>query len=254
MMGYYPARIEIMGAPIDPYTMEQTVSKTKDFVESGVFAHLAGVNADKLLQMRSDPMMDRTIRRCEIVNADGASMVAAGRKLGVDVPERVTGIDLMHELCRLSQSEGYRVFLLGATRDTVRVARRKLEESYPGLDICGIMDGYFDDEDFSAVGEEVASSRPDIVFVGITSPKKEHVIEHFRLMGLKGVYVGVGGSFDVISGSIPRAPLWMQRVGLEWLFRMMKEPRRLMRRYVVGNVRFIRLVSGEIRAKKKGGR
>ena len=157
----YPARIEIMGAPIDPYTMEQTVSRTKDFVETGVFAHLAGVNADKLLQMRSDQTMDRMIRQCEIVNADGASMVMAARRLGIDIPERVAGIDLMHELCRLSQSEGYRIFLLGATRDTVETARRKLEESYPGLDICGIMDGYFDDEDFSAVGEEVASSRPN---------------------------------------------------------------------------------------------
>ena len=250
----YPARIEIMGAPIDPYTMEQTVSRTKDFVETGVFAHLAGVNADKLLQMRSDQTMDRMIRQCEIVNADGASMVMAARRLGIDIPERVAGIDLMHELCRLSQSEGYRIFLLGATRDTVETARRKLEESYPGLDICGIMDGYFDDEDFSAVGEEVASSRPNIVFVGITSPKKEHVIEHFLLMGLKGVYVGVGGSFDVISGSIPRAPLWMQRMGLEWLFRMMKEPKRLMRRYVMGNARFMRLVSREIRSKERSGK
>ena len=115
----YPARIEIMGAPLDPYTMEQTVSRTKDFVETGVFAHLAGVNADKLLQMRSDQTMDRMIRQCEIVNADGASMVMAARRLGIDIPERVAGIDLMHELCRLSQSEGYRIFLLGATRDTV---------------------------------------------------------------------------------------------------------------------------------------
>ena len=81
----YPARIEIMGAPIDPYTMEQTVSRTKDFVETGVFAHLAGVNADKLLQMRSDQTMDRMIRQCEIVNADGASMVMAARRLGIDI-------------------------------------------------------------------------------------------------------------------------------------------------------------------------
>ena len=190
----YPARIEIMGAPIDPYTMEQTVSRTKDFVETGVFAHLAGVNADKLLQMRSDQTMDRMIRQCEIVNADGASMVMAARRLGIDIPERVAGIDLMHELCRLSQSEGYRIFLLGATRDTVETARRKLEESYPGLDICGI------------------------------------------------------------SGSIPRAPLWMQRMGLEWLFRMMKEPKRLMRRYVMGNARFMRLVSREIRSKERSGK
>ena len=214
------------------------------------------MNADKLLQMRSDQTMDRMIRQCEIVNADGAFNghgCEKGWAFG-HPGRRVAGSRPYARAVSLVQSEGYRIFLLGATRDTVETARRKLEESYPGLDICGIMDGYFDDEDFSAVGEEVASSRPNIVFVGITSPKKEHVIEHFRLMGLKGVYVASADRSTCISGSIPRAPLWMQRMGLEWLFRMMKEPKRLMRRYVMGNARFMRLVSREIRSKERSGK
>lgn len=114
-----PGRIEILGAPVDPWTMEQTVEATDALIKEGRFAHLIGVNADKLLQMRDDPEMDACVRRCEIVNADGASMVMAARKLGVDLPGRVAGIDLMWELCGLAEREGHRVYLLGAKAEVV---------------------------------------------------------------------------------------------------------------------------------------
>lgn len=104
-----PDRVEVMGAPVDPWTMEQTVEATDALIKNGCFAHLIGVNADKLLQMRDDPEMDACVHRCEIVNADGASMVMAAKKLDVDLPGRVAGIDLMWELCRLAEREGHRV-------------------------------------------------------------------------------------------------------------------------------------------------
>lgn len=215
-----PKRVEVLGAPVDPWTMKQTVEATDALIKEGGFAHLIGVNADKLLQMRDDPEMDACVRRCEIVNADGASMVMAAKKLGVNLPGRVAGIDLMWELCGLAEREGHRVYLLGAKAEVVA---------------------------------EVEQAEPDIVFVGITSPKKERLIERFRELGAKGAFVGVGGSFDVVSGNIPRAPMWMQRANLEWLFRMVQEPKRLVRRYVVGNTRFYMLLRKEAKRSKANG-
>lgn len=240
-----PKRVTVMGAPVDPWTMAQTVERTKELIDSGAFAHLIGVNADKLLQMRDDSEMDAIVRRCEVVNADGASMVMAAQRLGEPVPERVAGIDLMGELCSLAEREGYRVFLLGAKREVVERTRDMLIGEHPSIEIAGIRDGYFGEEEFDAVAEDVRESGAQITFVGITSPKKERLIERFRDLGLKGAYVGVGGSFDVVSGAIPRAPMWMQRAHLEWLFRMMQEPGRLTKRYVVGNARFMALLRKE---------
>lgn len=248
-----PDRVEVMGVPVDPWTMEQTVEATDSLIKDGCFVHLIGVNADKLLQMRDDPEMDACVRRCEIVNADGASMVMAAKKLDVDLPGRVAGIDLMWELCRLAAREGYRVYLLGAKAEVVAKTAEVLAERYPSMAIAGYRDGYFGDGEFDAVVAEVEQTEPDIVFVGITSPKKERLIERFRELGARGAFVGVGGSFDVVSGNIPRAPMWMQRANLEWLFRMMQEPKRLAKRYVVGNTRFYLLLRKEAKRGKANG-
>lgn len=245
-----PKRVEVLGVPVDPWTMDQTVEATDALIKEGRFAHLIGVNADKLLQMRDDPEMDACVRRCEIVNADGASMVMAAKKLGVGLPGRVAGIDLMWELCGLAEREGHRVYLLGAKAEVVAKTAEVLTERYPGMTVAGYRDGYFGDDEFDAVVVEVEKAEPDIVFVGITSPKKERLIERFRELGAKGAFVGVGGSFDVVSGNIPRAPMWMQRANLEWLFRMMQEPKRLVRRYVVGNTRFYILLRKESKRSK----
>jgi N-acetylglucosaminyldiphosphoundecaprenol N-acetyl-beta-D-mannosaminyltransferase len=202
-----PERVEVLGAPIDPWTMAQTVEATDRLVSEHRFAHLIGVNADKLLQMSDDPEMDATVRRCEVVNADGASMVMAAKRLGVTVPERVAGIDLMWELCALAERRGYSVYLLGAKAKVVEKAAVVLAERYSALRIVGFRDGYFPEEEFNSVVAEVSAVGPDIVFVGMSSPKKELLIERFRELGAAGAYVGVGGTFDVVSGNIRRAPI-----------------------------------------------
>lgn len=247
----FPERVEVLGAPIDPWTMSQTVEATDRIVSASGFAHLIGVNADKLLQMRDDPWMDACVRRCEVVNADGASMVMAAGRLGVEVPERVAGVDLMRELCALAERKSHPVYLLGAKADVVARAAGALKRDFPALTIVGHRDGYFGEEEFDSVVSEVSAAKPSIVFVGITSPKKERLIERFRELGVSGAFVGVGGTFDVVSGCIPRAPMWMQKANLEWLFRMAQEPRRLVKRYAVGNARFFRIMLGAERAQRR---
>lgn len=249
-----PVRVEIMGAPVDPWDMSQTVEATERLIDAGAFAHLMGVNADKLLQMRDDPWMDACVRSCEVVNADGASMVMAAERLGASLPCRVAGIDLMRELCALAERRGYPVYLLGAKPEVVTRAAEVLRGEFPEMRVAGARDGYFGDSEWNDVAEDVRKSGAAITFVGITSPKKERLIERFRELGLSGAFVGVGGSFDVVSGNIPRAPMWMQRANLEWAFRMAQEPGRLVKRYVVGNTRFLRLLHAEKKKMKKEGR
>lgn len=245
-----PRRVEVLGVPVDPWTMVQTVQAADWLASEGKFAHLIGVNADKLLQMQDDSEMDAIVRHCEIVNTDGASMVMAANKLGVVVPERVAGIDLMWELCDLAERKGYPIYLIGAKDEVVRKTAAVLQEHYPRIVISGFRDGYFKDDEFDIVVEQVRETKPVIVFVGITSPKKERLIERFRKHGATGVFVGVGGSFDVVSGNIPRAPIWMQRANLEWLFRMTQEPKRLVKRYMVGNARFYMVLRKGIKDRK----
>lgn len=235
----YPSRVEVMGILVDPFTMEQTVSKALDYANDRRFAHFVGVNADKYLQMKDNAEIDEIVRRCEVINADGASLVMASNVLGVYVPERVAGVDLMDELCAAAETEQIGVYLLGAKPEIVDACAQSLLTKYPDLPLVGYKDGYFSEDEYDAVGEDIKASGASIVFVGITSPKKEQVIEHFRNQGVNAVFLGVGGSFDVISGAIKRAPLWMRKAKVEWLYRMMQEPRRLVKRYLIGNARFL---------------
>lgn len=241
----YPPRTQILGVPVDPFSMEQTIHRANDLLDEGIFAHLIGVNADKVLQAKDDASVKAALERCELVNADGASMLLAARWLNVPIPERVAGIDLMDELCTLAARRGSAVYLLGAKPNVVADARLNLQKKHPALNVVGIRDGYFGEEEYVAVGAAITKLNPAIVFVGITSPKKEILIESFRDQGLTGLFVGVGGSFDVVSGHIPRAPGWVQRLHCEWLFRMLQEPRRLFKRYLVGNTRFLILLGRE---------
>lgn len=240
-----PPRIAILNVPIDPYTMTQTVSATYDFIKQGHFAHLIGVNADKILQIRSDPHLQAIVSGCEIINADGASMLIASKLLSIPIPERVAGIDLMMELCELAAKKSLSIYLLGATNKVVAQTESAIKRQFPSIQISGRRDGYFSETEFESVTEELKQVDPDIIFVGITSPKKEMLIEHFRQNRLKGAFVGVGGSFDVISGNIRRAPQWIQRLRMEWFFRMVQEPRRLGKRYLVGNSAFLTLLVRE---------
>lgn len=244
----YPQRIKIMGVSVDPFTMAETVAKTEEYICDKKFAHLIGVNADKILQIKEDPAIKEIVKHCEIVNADGASMLIAANKLNIKLPERVAGIDLMLKLCSIAAAKGYSVYLLGAKQAVVEKTAEVLKEKFAGINICGIHDGYFSEDEDKEIIKEVKSSSPQIVFVGITSPRKELLIEKFRDYGAAAVFVGVGGSFDVISGNIPRAPKWMQEIKLEWLFRLLQEPKRLLKRYFVGNIKFLLLLN---RAKRE---
>lgn len=244
-------RIEILHTTIDVLTVKQTIKMVKQYLDEGRGLHLMGVNADKINMLNENERLKAIVNGCGIINADGASVVLASKYLKKPLPERVAGIDLMLDLVRLASQEHYKIFLLGAKQEIVDKTKKVLLQKNPGLEIVGIRNGYFKEEDWSDVAEEIRKSGAQLVFVGITSPLKEYIVDNFQKeQHLDCVFMGVGGSFDVISGSIPRAPMWMQKCNLEWMFRVMQEPKRLFKRYFVGNWKFIIAVLKEKRGKK----
>lgn len=230
-------RIEFLGSPMDVATMEETVSHIEDKVEKGDFLQHVVVNVAKIVNMQKDPTLAESVKACDVINIDGMGVVFGARFLGHDVPERVAGVDLFHELLKMSAKRDFPVFLLGATKDVVTTTSEKVKALYPNLTIAGFNDGYFwDDEE--AVVNKIRESGAKLLFVAITSPKKENFINKWQdKLGVDFV-MGVGGTFDVVAGKVSRAPKWMQDAGLEWLYRVIQEPRRMWKRYLVTNSAF----------------
>lgn len=231
-------RIEILNCPMDVATMNETVLAICDRIGAEKFTQHVVVNAAKIVNARRDPGLADSIRSCDLINIDGMGVVWAARLLGYSVPERVAGIDLFEKLIEESARRSYRVFLLGATDAVVSKVAEICKRRYPDLEIAGFHNGYFWSDE-RAVVNEIRRSAAQLLFVAVTSPKKEKFIAKWGSeLGVSFV-MGVGGTFDVIAGKVGRAPAWMQKSGLEWLYRVMQEPGRMVRRYAVTNSWFM---------------
>lgn len=241
----------LLGTRVDPLTMDQAVARVEELLDerSGHHNHLA-MNAAKLVAGARDPVLRERFSTASLVTADGQSLVWASKFLGSPLPERVAGIDLMDRLVDLSAVKGYRIYLLGATDDVVRQVRWRFLAR--NAEVVGFHDGFWRRAGITdeAMAEEIARTRADIVFVGVPSPLKEDFIFAQRERTGAGMCVGVGGSFDIVAGLTSRAPHWMQRAGLEWFWRFAQEPRRMFKRYLVGNSIFLWLV---LRARLRRG-
>ena len=235
-------RADILGCAIDRLDMEDTLSAVEEAIAERRYTQHMAINAAKLVTMADDRRLREIVAGCELVNADGQSVVWASRLLRDPLPERVAGIDLMHALVGLAERRGYRVYFLGAKADVLERALAVLRERHPRLQIAGARDGYFGEDEEARVCADIRASRPDILFVAMSSPRKEYFLgAHGASLGAPFV-MGVGGSIDVVAGVTRRAPVLWQRLGLEWLFRLLQEPRRMFRRYAVTNARFAFLV------------
>jgi N-acetylglucosaminyldiphosphoundecaprenol N-acetyl-beta-D-mannosaminyltransferase len=170
--------------------------------------------------------------------------------LGDPLPERVNGTELMFRLLALAERRGYPVYVLGAKQEVLERAIARLREDHPALRVAGYRNGYFRDEESEEVAEEIRASDAKLLFVAMSSPRKEYwLADHGRRAGVPFV-MGVGGSIDIVAGITRRAPDWMQRAGLEWLFRLSQEPRRLGGRYVRTNAAFLRMLGAELARKR----
>ncbi len=237
-------RIEVLGCPMDVATMDDTVDSIAERVEERHFTQHVVVNVAKVVDMQKNSVLDESVRSCNIINIDGMGVLWGARLLGYDIPERVAGVDLFYCLLQMSAQRGFPVFLLGAEEEIVIEARRRVEEIYPHLIVAGHHHGYFW-EDEETVVDKIRISNARLLFVAITSPKKENFINKWKdQLGVDFV-MGVGGTFDVVAGKVKRAPKWMQRIGLEWLYRVYQEPRRMWKRYLLTNSKFAWLLTLE---------
>jgi N-acetylglucosaminyldiphosphoundecaprenol N-acetyl-beta-D-mannosaminyltransferase len=248
-------RAEVLGCAIDRLDMDQTLARCEQLIADKAFAQHVAINAAKLVAIRNDKGLREIVEDCELVSADGQAVVWASRLLGDPLPTRVAGIDLMHGLLARAEEVGYRVFILGARPEVLDEAVRRVKEEHPALNLVGARHGYFSDEEDEAVAAEVAAARPDILFVAMSSPRKEYWLGRYgRRIGVPFV-MGVGGSVDVLAGITRRAPRPLQRLGLEWLYRLMQEPRRLVGRYWTTNARFIwMLLLAALRRRRRSNR
>jgi len=245
MNNQHDARITLMGCALDNLTMEETLGRVEAFVDSGLPHQHVVVNVDKLVKASRDPALRRIVNGCDLVNVDGMPVVWAARLLGKPLKERVAGIDLFEALMRRAGEKGWRVYLLGAREEVVRCVAEVYARRYPGLALAGWRNGYWKDEDEPQVAEQIRASRADLLFVAMGSPKKEQFLGKYQAQMRVPFAMGVGGSFDVVSGRVKRAPRWMQRAGLEWFYRFLQEPRRMFRRYFIEDIAFFGLLLRE---------
>jgi len=230
--------IRLFGVSMHAWMMEETVRIIKNRLDDGLFTQQVVVSIGKLVNMQSDSVLAESVLACDIINIDGAGVVASGRLLGIPIPERVTGTDLFLQLLAMAEHCHHSVYLLGATDQVIEKAVRRIRRDHPGLEIAGYHHGYFwDDEE--AIVRDIAASGAEMLFVGISSPKKENFINKWnKTFGAKYI-MGVGGTFDVVAGKVKRAPPWMQNCCMEWLYRVIQEPRRMWRRYLITNSKFL---------------
>lgn len=235
-------RIDLMGVPVDALTMAETVARVAEIIEEGTPRQHMAVNAGKVVKMLKDVELREVVLNSDLLNADGAAIVYASRILGTPLPERVTGIDLMEHVVRMAAEKGYKPYFLGAKRAIVERVVEIYRERYPSLEIAGFRDGYFTAEEEQRVAETVRDSGAHILFVAMSSPKKETFLgRHMQTMNVP-FCMGVGGSFDVVAGKVQRAPAWMRENGLEWAYRLKQEPRRMLRRNAIESPKFVALV------------
>lgn len=235
--------IRLFGIPIDALNMKETLSLIDTTIQEKKHLHHTVVNAGKIVLMKRDKQLYQSVVNADLINADGMAVVWASRWLNRPLPERVNGTNLMEALVKMAFEKRYKIFFLGAREEIVKAVVDKYSKQYNSDIIAGWRNGYFDPSQQKEIAQSIAKSGAHILFVAISSPVKENFLyQNKNILQSVNFTMGVGGSFDVVSGKVKRAPVWMQNAGLEWFFRLIQEPKRMWKRYTIGNLRFIAMV------------
>ena len=222
-------KANILGCQVDKITMDEAVKKVASYIKNKENRHIITLNAEILYRALSDEKLKTVINQADLVTPDGAAIVWASRKLGDPVPERVTGIDLMEALVKEASQQGWKLYLYGAAPGVAELAAANLQKKYKNLNIVGTKDGYISSDLMPDLVADIQAKKPDILFVALGAPKQEFWINMYKDIIRVPVSIGVGGSFDVLAGQVKRAPKLFQDLHAEWLYRLIKEPRRYKR-------------------------
>ena len=222
-------RVNILGLPVDRVDMAGAVSRIRELLLANKACQVVTLNSEIAMMAQEDPELARIICEADLVVPDGAGIIWASRVLGTPLPQRVAGFDLMQELLEHAAGLGWPVFFLGAERGVAQEAAERVRRRLPGLTIAGTHHGFFGKGEESALIREINSTGARLVFVGMGAPRQDFWIAEHKVSVTTAVCIGVGGSFDVLAGKVKRAPDWMGRCGLEWLYRLICQPTRFRR-------------------------
>jgi N-acetylglucosaminyldiphosphoundecaprenol N-acetyl-beta-D-mannosaminyltransferase len=237
------ARQNFLGVPIDCLTLADTIVAVDRAIRSQQCLRHVCINVAKFVAMRTNKDLEQDVHSSDIISADGMGIVWAARLMGIAIPERVAGIDLMEGVLRLCVARRYRPYFLGAAPDVLKVASLNIQDRFSGLELAGVQHGYFGSDQESDVIAAIKDSRADCLFIGMPTPRKERLLARFHNDFGVPFIMGVGGTFDVLAGRVHRAPRLVQNIGFEWLFRTIQEPLRLGPRYIKTNVAFASIVT-----------
>ncbi len=232
-------RDEVMGTPVDLLDFKSTLERAELAMATRDKCVHVALNTAKLVKLQDDVALRDDVHGGDIIGIDGMGIVLALRWLKGLAAERVPGVDLMNALLQLSAKKGYRPFVLGAKQEVLEQATQVAQARWPGLEFAGHRNGYFSEAEEFAIVESINEAAADCLFLAMPTPKKERFMAKHRAALNVPFIMGVGGSIDVLSGAVGRAPIWMQNAGLEWLYRLYQEPRKMFMRYATTNSRFI---------------
>ncbi|WP_261303458.1 WecB/TagA/CpsF family glycosyltransferase [Paenibacillus andongensis] len=222
-------KVRIYGVPISKMSMDQTVAYLTNVIEQRQPHQVITANPIMVMAAQEDPAYLSMMQRAELIVPDGTGVVWAANYVGEPVVERVPGYDLIHELMKVGESKSWKVYLLGASNEVIQAAAEKLRTTYPRIKLVGVRDGYFKDEQDAEVIQDIVDAAPDILLVGRSAANQEPWIGKYKQQISVPVMMGVGGSFDVLSGKLKRAPVLFQKLRLEWFYRLVQEPWRYKR-------------------------
>lgn len=222
-------RLEILGVGIDKVNSQQALEKIGAFIASGQPHQIVTANAEIIYQASKNEKMRHVINNAQMVTADGSGVVWASRQLGEPLEQRVTGIDLVNSICEQSAKDKWKIYILGSAPGVAAAAAVNIRNKFPGCNIVGTHHGYFNAKEEKQILAELEQLKPDVLFVALGAPKQEYwIADHLTELGIS-VGMGIGGSMDVLSGNVKRAPKWMQKMSLEWLYRLLIQPTRFKR-------------------------
>ncbi len=237
---------DFLGMRFHDVTLARAVEIVEGFITDGRPRKVLCANVALHMGARRSPELWGLYRQCDLLTVDGWGIHYASRLLREPAPKPVSGIDLMFALIERAAERGHRIYIVGSTDETLAAAVTRLNRLHPSLHIVGSHNGFYDEADEDAVGDLVRAAAPDLVLLAMSSPRKEQFAERQARRGVGGVFVAVGGSIDIAAQRYRRAPRWMRVAGVEWVYRLIQEPRRLWRRYLVTNTRFACLVGTRI--------
>lgn len=249
MYSAYLDRVNILGVGVSASNIQQTVATMADWIEQDIRKYVVTCNVYTVMLCRQDPILRAVVNQAGLTTPDGMPLVILSRTQGRDHVRQVSGTDLMVAFSDIAAKRGYRQFYYGGAPGVPEKVAETLTRQFPHLQVAGTFSPPFHNmvfEEDEAVVAEINASKPDVVWVGLGSPKQDFWIANHRRRLDTPVLVGVGAAFDFLSGQVPRAPLWMRKMALEWFFRLMIEPRRLWRRYLIYNPLFAVHVLGQL--------